>query len=75
MSLAAGARDRLPTVDSPLDAVDSLFAAGAVAGVAAYGVALLTGDVAVATAGVGVGVACVLSALALRSARAAARAL
>ena len=62
-------RERLPSVDSPLDALDTLLTGGGVVGILLYVVGLLVGNVETATFGVVVGVACVLGTLTVRSAR------
>jgi hypothetical protein len=62
-------------VGAPLDAVDTLLTGGGAVGLLLYVVALLLGHTEAATLGVGVGVACVLGTLTIRSAREAARAL
>ncbi|AZH27010.1 hypothetical protein [Haloplanus aerogenes] len=61
--------DLLPSVDSPLDAVDTLLTGGGVLGVLTYVVGLLVGNVEAATLGVWIGVACVLGTLTFRSVR------
>jgi hypothetical protein len=63
--------DLVPSVDSPVDAVDSLCSTGAALGILTYGAGLLLGNVEVATVGVGLGVVAVLGALGIRSARTA----
>jgi len=65
--------DLLPSVDSPLDAVDTLLTAGGALGVLTYVVSLLVGNVETATLGVWFGVACVLGTLTFRSVRRVAR--
>jgi hypothetical protein len=62
-------RERLPSVDSPLDALDTLLTGGGAVGILLYVVGLLVGNVETATFGVVVGVACVLGTLTVRSAR------
>ena len=62
-------RDRLPSVNSPLDALETLLTGGGAFGVLVYVVGLLVGSTETATVGVGVGVVCVLGTLTLRSAR------
>ncbi|MEF8856443.1 MAG: hypothetical protein V5A16_03375 [Haloplanus sp.] len=57
------------TVDSPLDALDTLLTGGGALGLLTYLGGLFAGDAEVATLGVGVGVTCVLGTLAFRSAR------
>ncbi|MFB6101735.1 MAG: hypothetical protein ABEJ73_04150 [Haloplanus sp.] len=75
MSSATADHDLVPTVDSPLDTVDYCLTAGSGVGILTYVVGLLVGNTEAATLGVGVGVACVLSTLTIRSAREVARAL
>ena len=67
--------DGLVPTDAPLDAVDTLLTGGGAFGLLLYVVALLLGNAEAATVGVGVGVACVLGTLTIRSARDALRAL
>jgi hypothetical protein len=69
-----GADGVVPT-GAPLDAVDTLLTGGGAVGLLLYVVALLLGHTEAATVGVGVGVACVLGTLTIRSAREAVRAL
>lgn len=57
------------TVDSPLAVADTLLTAGSALGLLTYVVALLAGDVGVATSGVALGVGCVLATLTVRTAR------
>lgn len=59
---------RLP-VDSPLDALDACLVAGGALGLLTYVVSLLAGDTGTATAGVVLGVVCVVGTLTVRSAR------
>jgi len=75
MSSATTNHDLLPSVESPVDAVDSLCSVGAALGIVTYGVGLLAGNVGVATTGVGLGVVSVFGALGVRSARTAVGAL
>lgn len=75
MSTRTFGDDRLPSVESPLDAVDMLLTAGGALGILTYAGGLLVGDVETATLGVGFGVACVLGTLAFQGVRDAARAL
>ncbi|GAB3320978.1 hypothetical protein EI982_13790 [Haloplanus rallus] len=75
MSSATTDHDLLPSVESPVDAVDSLCSVGAALGIVTYGVGLLVGDVGAATTGVGLGVVSVFGALGARSARTAVDAL
>jgi hypothetical protein len=65
----------LPSVDEPLDAVDTLLTGGGAVGILLYVVALLLGHTEAATVGVGVGVVCVLGTLTVRSVRDAVRTL
>jgi hypothetical protein len=67
--------DGVVPTGAPLDAVDTLLTGGGAFGLLLYVVALLLGNAEVATVGVGVGVACVLGTLAIRSGREAVRAL
>ncbi|WP_049937547.1 hypothetical protein [Haloplanus natans] len=60
-------RERLPSMDEPLDAVDTLLTGGGAVGILLYAVALLLGHTEAATVGVGIGVVCVLGALTVRS--------
>lgn len=69
MSTHTIGRDRLPSVGSPLDALDTLLTGGGVVGILVYVVALLLGHTEAATVGVGIGVVCVLGTLTVRSAR------
>ena len=62
-------RERLPSVDSPLDALDTLLTGGGAVGILLYVVGLLLGNIEAATFGVVVGVVCVLGTLTVRSAR------
>jgi len=75
MSSATTDHDLLPSVESPVDAVDSLCSAGAALGIATYAVGLLLGDVGAAATGVGIGVVSVFGALGVRSVRTAVGAL
>jgi hypothetical protein len=67
--------DGMVPTGSPLDAVDTLLTGGGGFGLLLYVVALLLGNAEAATVGVGVGVACVLGTLTIRSARDVLRAL
>lgn len=71
MSSVTADDDLVPSIDSPVDAVDSLCSTGAALGILTYGAGLLLGNVEVATVGVGLGVVAVLGALGIRSARTA----
>jgi len=62
-------RERLPTVDSPLDALDTLLTGGGAVGILLYVGGFLLGNIEAATFGVVVGVVCVLGTLTVRSAR------
>ena len=68
-------RGRVPSVDEPLDAVDTLLTGGGAVGILLYVVALLLGHTEAATVGVGIGVVCVLGTLTVRSVRDAVRTL
>lgn len=62
--------DRVPSIDSPLDAVgavDAALTAGGAVGLLTHVVGLLAGAVGTATFGVLLGVVCVLRALLVRS--------
>lgn len=65
----------VPSVESPLDALDTLLTAGGALGILTYVGGLLVGNVEAATFGVGLGVVCVLGTLTFRGARDVARAL
>jgi hypothetical protein len=67
--------ERLPSMDSPLDALAALLTGGGAVGVLLYVVGLLLGNTEAATVGVVVGVVCVLGTLTVRSARDVIRAL
>jgi len=67
--------DGLVPISAPLDAVDTVLTGGGAVGLLVYVVALLLGNAEAATVGVGVGVACVLGTLTVRSARDALRTL
>jgi len=57
------------SVGAPLDAVDTFLTGGGAVGILLYLVGLLLGHTEAATFGVGLGVACVLGTLTVRSAR------
>ena len=69
MSSQTIGRERLPSVDSPLDALDTLLTGGGAVGILLYVGGLLLGNIEAATFGVVVGVVCVLGTLTVRSAR------
>jgi len=74
MSSRTVGRWQLPSTESPLDAADSVLTGGGGVGILLYAGGLVAGNGEAATFGVGVGVACVLGTLAVRSARDAVRA-
>ncbi|WP_338740046.1 hypothetical protein [Haloplanus salilacus] len=72
--MSSATADPLPSLESPIDALDGLLTAGATLGLLTYAGGLLLGDVGAATLGVALGVGCVIATLSLRSVRGVVRA-
>jgi hypothetical protein len=68
--MSSATADGLPSPpESPAEALDALFTAGAALGLLTYAGGLLLGNVGAATLGVSLGVACVVATLSFRSVR------